>query len=76
MAARKKTPKLSNCEALALLKSRGVDLKLDFYAQRWSAVDEILAVADLAKYKVPKNANGSRARYFYARLERASCSKR
>ena len=70
-----KKTKLTNCEALTLLKSRGVDMKADFFALRSDAVREILAVADLAKYKLPKNANGSRARYFHARLERASCKK-
>lgn len=78
MAAKKKAPKLTNCEALALLKSRGVNMKIDFFALNGDAQREILAVADLAKYKLPKNANGGRARYFHARLERAakSCSKR
>jgi len=78
MAAKKKAPKLTSCEARSLLKSRGVKMGVDFYGLNMDAKREILAVADLAKYKLPKNANGSRARYFYERLERAAkaCSKR
>ena len=51
---------------------------VDFYGLNMDAKREILAVAELAKYKHPNNANGSRARYFYERLERAAkgCSKR
>ena len=42
----------------------------DFHRLPSSSVREVIAAADAAGYRAPKNANGSRARYFYAALVR------
>ena len=42
----------------------------DFHELSSSNVDELLKAADHYKYRKPKNANGSRSRYFFARLQR------
>lgn len=47
-----------------------LDLTRDFCTLRASEVERVLEAADLVKYRRPKNANGSRGRYFYARMQR------
>lgn len=42
----------------------------DFFTLRAEEVERVLAAADFVGYRRPKNANGSRARYFHARLMR------
>jgi hypothetical protein len=42
----------------------------DFYTLRNEQVELLLAEADRVKYRKPKNANGSRGRYFYQLLQR------
>ncbi len=42
----------------------------DFYTLRSSEVCRVLEAADFVGYRKPKNANGSRGRYFHARLMR------
>jgi len=44
----------------------------DFHTLSHVEVEKLLERADAEKYRKPKNANGSRARYFYAKLERES----
>jgi len=44
----------------------------DFHSLGTEAVDRLLAHADAMKYRRPKNANGSRARYFHAWLTRVA----
>jgi hypothetical protein len=44
----------------------------DFHALGTEAVDRLLAHADAMKYRKPANANGSRARYFHAYLQRVA----
>lgn len=46
----------------------------DYHALPWSVVDALLVEADAYKYRKPKNANGSRARYWHAYLERRAGS--
>lgn len=41
-----------------------------FHALPGRTVRHLLEYADLVKYRKPKNANGSRARYFYEYLQR------
>jgi hypothetical protein len=41
-----------------------------FHALPSSTVDALLTEADRVKYRRPKNANGSRGRYFHAYLQR------
>lgn len=44
----------------------------DFHALSSDTVQTLLAYADSLKYRKPRNANGSRARYFFAYLQRAA----
>lgn len=41
-----------------------------FHTLSSSQVEQVLEMADRDKYRKPKNANGSRARYYYERLQR------
>lgn len=50
---------------LARCNARG-----NFHALDSFIVESLLAEADRVKYRRPKNANGSRARYFHAYLTR------
>ena len=44
----------------------------DFHALGTEAVDRLLSHADAMNYRKPPNANGSRARYFHAYLQRVA----
>lgn len=44
----------------------------NFFKLNSDQVDGLLDCADMYKYRKPKNANGSRARYFHAMVERAA----
>lgn len=59
-------------QAAENLQNAGIDLFEDFHALPSAKVDVILSFADLAKYKKPANANGSRARYFFNAAKRAA----
>jgi hypothetical protein len=61
--------RLSRADACDILASTGAG-RGDFYALSSSIVDRLVAAADKLGYRRPKNANGSRARYFHAHLER------
>lgn len=63
----KLTPQAAYAELLAI-----GHMGRDFHALPSSAVDSIIAAADRARYRKPRNANGSRARYFHAHLQRRS----
>lgn len=56
--------------ARAVLAMVGASVGQDFHTLRSSQVDALLEEADRVRYQKPKSANGSRARYFYARLQR------
>lgn len=60
--------RISKSVACAILV--GAQAGGDFHALRSSQVDALLTAADRYKYRKPKNANGSRARYFHAYLQR------
>lgn len=49
-----------------------IPLGKNFHSLRSEQVEKVLAAADERKYVQPKNANGSRGRYFYAYLCRAA----
>jgi hypothetical protein len=46
--------------------------KPDYFTLSSSDKEGLLREADTVKYRKPKNANGSRARYFYAYVLRAA----
>ena len=58
--------------ALDILGRCGATARPDFHTLPASSVCELLEFADEYKYRKPKNANGSRGRYFYARVLRAA----
>lgn len=58
-------------EALDRIGAQGED----FFALPMSTLARILEEADAVKYRKPWNANGSRARHFYAHLTRTAARK-
>lgn len=62
--------KLSASDARVILHRLHIPIGQDFHTLHSSQVDELLAEADRVKYRKPKDANGSRGRYFHARLQR------
>lgn len=56
--------------ARAVLAACSIGLGQDFYTlHRWQITD-LLVQADMARYRKPKAANGSRARYFHELMQR------
>lgn len=64
--ARRRRQTVDACTVLTQLGVRHAN----FYALPASKVDALLEVADAVGYRKPKNANGSRGRYFFAKLQR------
>jgi hypothetical protein len=56
--------------AKATLSMLNVAIGQDFHTLRSDQVERLLAEADRVRYQKPANASGSRARYFYERLQR------
>lgn len=52
------------------LKLMNIAVGQDFHTLSSDQVDKLLIEADRVRYQKPKNANGSRARYFHDRLQR------
>lgn len=63
---------MDTAHATALAAQFHIPLGRDFCTLRASEVAQVLEAADFVKYRRPKNANGSRGRYFYAALSRAA----
>lgn len=62
--------KLTRVQAFELLKIAGIDFSADFFTLDSWDVGLLVTWAKITKYYKPKHANGSRARYFYAHLQR------
>lgn len=56
--------------ARMVLEAANASVGQDFHTLTSSQVDVILEEANRTRYQKPKGANGSRARYFYALLQR------
>ncbi len=56
--------------AMNAFNSAGISLKEDFHSLRSEQVEVVLELAKRAGYRAPKNANGSRARYYFEALAR------
>lgn len=56
--------------ARATFRQWGIDPSQDFFTLSSEQVCHILESADRAKYRKPRNANGSRGRYFYQLMQR------
>jgi hypothetical protein len=65
--------RLSRTDAHDLLARAGVPVPSpDFHTLHSAQVEKLLILAKAWRYREPKNANGSRARYFHAYLCRAA----
>lgn len=61
---------MTNNEALEILQACGVELGEDFHALPSENVLHLLDAAVKRRYRKPNKANGSKARYFHAMLQR------
>lgn len=71
--------RLTRSDAAEILSRLGVsydDARRDFHTLPASAVESLLREARAVGYRRPKNANGSRARYFHAYLVRVAARER
>jgi len=57
-------------DARAILASINAAIGQDFDTLTSGQVDALLAQADIRRYQKPKNANGSRGRYFFQLIQR------
>lgn len=62
-------------QAIAIATEYHIPMGQDFHALPSDVVCRIIDAADKQKYRKPRKANGSRARYFYAMLTRAHNAK-
>ncbi|MBU8540198.1 hypothetical protein [Falsiroseomonas tokyonensis] len=62
--------RMTPSEAREVLRHCKVNLHVDFHALDSDKVQALVAAADREGYRKPKNANGSRARSYHARLVR------
>lgn len=62
---------MNGYDAGAIASVFGFRLDVDFHTLSTASVENVVRAADAHKYRAPKNANGSRARYYHARLSRA-----
>ena len=67
--------KLTQEAAREILRRCGAEARYDFHALHSDIVARIIAEADAYGYRAPRNANGSRARYFHAHLVRTAQRK-
>lgn len=63
---------MNKSNATGLASQFHIPLGRDWFTLNNSEVCNVIEAADHVKYRKPKNANGSRGRYFYARLNRAA----
>lgn len=63
-------PRLNTDSARAIINAYCIPPFRDFHSLNSQHVRNILDAADSVKYRAPKHASGSRARYFYAYLNR------
>ena len=63
-------PKMSKYEARRRAEAYGISFNRDFFTLSSSDVSYLVGLAGKVGYYKPKNANGSRGRYFYAYLQR------
>jgi hypothetical protein len=61
--------------ARAVLTAANITIGQDFFTLGSSQVCRLLEEADRVRYQKPRNANGSRGRYFYALLTRRANAK-
>jgi hypothetical protein len=54
----------------SILKMCGIAIGADFHTLHSAQIDTLLEWADACRYRKPRNAAGSRARYFHEMLQR------
>jgi hypothetical protein len=62
--------RLTACDASRILSLCNITPKVDFSTLSTNQVDDLVAESIRYGYRKPKNANGSRGRYFHAYLTR------
>jgi hypothetical protein len=62
--------KPTDLSAIEQARVLGIDFSKDFYAQRVNVGGICADLAKMYGYRRPKNANGSRGRYYFMRLQR------
>lgn len=67
-------PRMDSDDASEILSRCNLQARPDFFTLPAATVESLLAHADAVKYRKPKNANGSRGRYFYAYVCRAAAA--
>lgn len=68
-------PKLTPQSAQAILRACAIPIPADFHKLSRVSVESLLLWASHYKYSKPKNANGSRARYYHDYLQRVAARK-
>lgn len=69
-------PRLTPSAALDILHRARVPADSNFHRLNSGDVCALLDEADAMRYRAPRNANGSRARYFHAFLARTAASRK
>ena len=64
--------RMTRSEALALAARHRIPMGKIFHALCHDDVASVLVAAEERRYRTPRNANGSRGRYFYEHLQRAA----
>lgn len=67
--------RLNKTDARGILALCHVPIGADFHRLTSAQVDALLAHADAYGYRKPRNANGSRGRYWHAHLQRLAASE-
>lgn len=67
--------RLTRAEALDILTACGIEQGSDYHTLSGTQVDALLSEADKRKYRKPRDASGSRARYFHAYVQRAAIDR-
>lgn len=60
--------------ALNILTRLGIAPGANFHTLDSATVENLLLAADLERYRAPRNANGSRARYYHDMLQRRAAA--
>ncbi len=66
---------IDRSRAIRVLQMSNVPIGANFYALTVDQIMSLLAFADELKYRRPKNANGSRGRYFHEYMQRRARRK-
>ena len=64
--------RLGHYEARGIIAAIGCENNVDFHRLDYNQVNRVIMEADQYGYRAPRGANGSRARYFFAYLQRAA----